>query len=349
MSKTPEDLVEKKYKKLIEEFEHAKFLGVLYHEFQRSNPHGYHFGGLDFFTQQDSKDGSWDTMLYSESEKDRGRLKPIFVEAKGTLNNSKSLTKDIDTKIIETEKIMNNPEKRNIFFNQPGINLNVEGLSYKEGDAEYVCFLNEIEFKKYFFDPKNGLKKLFEHKVITWVLNSNGVGKKSISFPYGNGNSISEWRNCTDGCYCKHNSTSLNEWLDAKNYAFFEQIPLPCKSGTLSKAMKAAVMLNFFDIFPRQDAKYTREELVRKVESQFYIYGCENQHAYANLMVDEMLRLKLIKVIKNDPMERIKIFSKRIFKMSNNLGADLQSKQEDILYYIAKNSTDDLQESLDSF
>ncbi len=279
-------------------------------------------------------------ILYSKDELKKGLLLPIFIEAKGQDTTAVKFEKDLTDKIDITEKILEDSVSRETYFNQPGIQLNVTGSNYKQGTAEYVVLLNDLDFQTHFLDPKSGLTNGLPLNLIWWAVSSVGVGKQSVSLPYGTNNGIPEWKNCSKTGFCKHNNKNLNNWLSLRKSIRLDQIPIPCKSGTMSKAMKIAVMLNTGELFPKQNTLLTRETLKMRIMAQFFLFGCLDQEDYADLLIDEMCRLKVIKQVKNDALGRYKLYGKKVFRLSKGLGVSQLTVDEDILFYLATNSWD---------
>jgi len=298
------DYIQKKYEDLQTEYDHLKLVATVYNEFHKDKKFEYVYGGMDFFTNQNSKDKSWDVLLYSKDELKNGWLLPIFIEAKGQDTTATNFEKDLSDKIDITEKILDDPVFRETYFNQPGIELNVKGVNYKQGAAEYVVLLNDLDFQTHFVSPKSGLINAPPLNLIWWAVSSVGVGKQSVALPYGTNNGIPEWKNCNKTGFCKHNNSNLNNWLSLRKSIRLDQIPIPCKSGTLSKAMKIAVMLNTGELFPKQNTTLTRDTLKKRIEVQFFLFSCMGQQNYADLLIGEMVRLRVIKQDKKDALGR---------------------------------------------
>ncbi len=58
------DYIQKKYEDLQTEYEHLKLVATVYNEFHKDKKFEYVYGGMDFFTNQNNKDKSWDIILY---------------------------------------------------------------------------------------------------------------------------------------------------------------------------------------------------------------------------------------------------------------------------------------------
>lgn len=349
-----EEQINKKYGEFITEFEHLKLVGIINFEFRNEASQEFEICGLDFFTNENEKEHSWDAVLYSKKEYSNNELYPIFIEVKGKGTSASSIKDDLKPKIDRTEEILSNSQEREEFFNQPGFSLNVKNVKYHEKAAEYVVFCNESDFRSHFIDPQAGLTNALPFNIVWWVLTSQGVGSQTITFPYGNSNGIPVWRNCRNGGFCKHNSKELNNWLEGKGGVRYEQLPLPCKTGTMSKGLKIAIILSTFEVFPTYQTKLTRDILLKKIQWQFYYWGCKDQKSYAEMVLDEMIRLKVIKNIENNGTELYQIAGKKIFKMLRDLGKNLIGLDEDLFYFMAKNSLnsgvlDGKQPNLDKF
>lgn len=352
MPSNKKDYIQKKYEDLQTEYEHLKLVATVYNEFHKEKKFEYVFGGMDFFTNQNNKDKSWDILLYSKEQLKDGWLLPIFIEAKGQDTIASKYEEDLTCKIEITEKILEDPVSRETYFRQPGIQLDVTGINYMHGTAEYVVLLNDLDFQTHFIDPKSGLINGLPLNLVWWVVSSVGVGKQSVSLPYGTNNGIPEWKNCNKTGFCKHNSSKLNDWLSKRKSIRLDQIPIPCKSGTLSKALKIAVLLNTAELFPKQNTALTRETLKMMIMQQFSRFGClDHQEDYVELLIDEMVKLKVIKRDKKDALRRYKLFGRKVFRLSKGLGIPQIAKDEDILFYLATNSWDSNsgQGSLDSY
>ncbi len=351
MRSAKRDYIEKKYQDLSNEYDHLRMVAAVYNEFRKSQKLGYSFGGVDFFTNQVDKDGSWDVFLFSQTEYKKGRLLPIFIEVKGKEETAKDFKEDLAQKVGLTEKILADRNSRNVFFGQPGINLNVSGLTYNNGDAEYVALINETDFRRHFFDPKVGLVNALPLSLIWWTISAVGVGKQSIMSPYGNNSKIPKWRNCKNSGFCRHDNDILNAWLSSRNSIRLDQIPLPCKSGTLSKAMKIAILLSSGGLFQRQDLKVTYETLVERICLRLHLFGCLQQEKYAKTLIDEMVRLEVIKKDPKDALHRYRPFGRKVYKLGKLFGKESLAREENLLYYLAVNSWKGrgTQHSLDSF